>query len=209
MTVDLKSLGVNEYGLTEEDEKDFAVFNAAESEYSSKSDFSKAMLAFECFKKVFNLRAVEMRKGYYNYTYLKDGNELKTWVPDSRKEFISSVKALLSILAPELNRNDVYTKRIDDLQKSEAKIWTQFAYKELVKDTETGGYKPTGVEFMPEPDTIVILKQGDKYNSSSGGWDLKIEHYWNALVQVYDNIFSVLNFLINDNNYFKGRTRVG
>ena len=61
----------DEYGLTAAEEAEYEKMENMASEYATKSDFSKAVLAFECFKKVFFLRAVEMRKGYYNYTYLK------------------------------------------------------------------------------------------------------------------------------------------
>lgn len=210
MTIDIESLELDEWGLTEEEQKEFNELENVDAEYSSKSDFSKADLAFECFKKVFFLRAVEMRKGYYNYTYLKDGNELKTWVPDSRKEYISSVKALKLILSPELQNDPEINKKIAALLNLEEKIWEKFAYNELAINHETGNYEETNVVFMPEPDTSVVIKQGeDKYVEVEGAWALKIEHYWNALVEVYDNIFSQLNLLIHKNNYFKGKTLVG
>jgi len=47
-----------------------------------------------------------MKKGYYNTTVSNDGNEIKTWIPDSRKEFISSVNALKLFLAPEIYRSE-------------------------------------------------------------------------------------------------------
>ncbi|GEM_PF-6840947 len=198
----------DEYGLTAAEEAEYEKMENMASEYATKSDFSKAVLAFECFKKVFFLRAVEMRKGYYNYTYLKDGNELKTWMPDSRKEFVSGVKALLSILAPELNNTPKFAIAVAVEQKKLEDIWNNFAYKEVIKDDE-GIYKKSGIEFIPEPDTSVLVKVNGVYQDEIGAWDLKIEHYWNTLVDIYDDIFKQLNLLIHAGNYFKGKIIIG
>jgi len=204
----------NELGFTDEEYKEFQEIQKMGvnfSEYSSKSDFSKGELALECFKKVFTLRSKEMKKGYYNYTYLPDGNELKSWIPDSRKEYISSVMALRTILAPEIAENaQTFGKQIILIDKEIGLIWDKFCYEELIKDVETGDLKKTGVKFIPDQDTSVWV-QDDKgnYHYVEGGWNLKIEHYWNSLIPLYDRLFEQLNLIVHKNNYFKGKTIIG
>ncbi len=72
-----------------------------EAEYSSKSDFSKAEVVKQQVMRCDECRSKEMKAGYFNYT--SDGK--KIYVPDSRKEWISAVKALRRLMEPECRKN--------------------------------------------------------------------------------------------------------
>jgi hypothetical protein len=206
--VDIDEQTLDDYGLTQEEIDEFEQMQGLEGEYSKKSDFSKALLAFNCTDLVFKARAKEMKKGYFNYKYLPDGNELKIWVPDTRREYVSAVKALNILLTPELMNYTELAKKIAELKKEEDAIWKLFSYKELYIDNDNN-VRETGVVFMPENDTELIVKNDKGYVKGIGAWDLKIEHYWNKLVEIYDAIFEQLSILMHSCNYFKGKIRVG
>jgi len=208
MSIEIDQAQLDDYGLTREELDEFQQTQGLEAEYSKKSDFSKAMLAMECMKLTFIARAKEMRKGYYNFKYLPDGNELKIWIPDSRKEYVSAVKGLYIILSPELLGQPELLTKIQAIRKKESSVWKHFAYEEMNIDND-GIIRKTGVVFMPEADTEVLIENKDSYSRVTGAWDLKIEHYWNSMVELYDEIFEQLSILIHTLNYFKGKIRLG
>ena len=74
----------------------------AGAEYSPKSEFSKPKVCEDATRKCIELRAKEMRKGYFNTTFSKEGLPQKTWIEDSRKAYCSSVIALLRLMSPEV-----------------------------------------------------------------------------------------------------------
>ncbi|NCD05873.1 MAG: hypothetical protein EOL97_07115 [Spirochaetia bacterium] len=206
--VEIDDNELDDWGLTAEEIEEFEAMQGMEGEYSKKSDFSKALLSMTCTQKVFDLRAREMKKGYYNYKYLPDGNELKMWVPDTRKEYISSVKALNILLVPEVSNYKDNAMKIAELKKQEDAIYKVFAYDEIYLDSN-GDAVRTGVSFMPENDTELLIDTGNGYVKNVGAWDLKLEHYWNKLVDIYDQIFEQLSIVMHSCNYFKGKIRVG
>lgn len=209
MTVEISDSELGQYGLTKAELEEFESMQGLEAEYSKKSDFSKAYLAYECTKMVFTARAKEMKKGYFNFKYLPDGNELKMWVPDTRREYVSAVKALLILLTPELMNYKDLAKQVAELKLKEKAAFDLFAYREKYFNADNQ-VEETKITFMPEADTEVIIETGkNQYKKILGAWDLKVEHYWNTLVNIYDEIFEQLSVLMHSNNYFKGKIRVG
>lgn len=185
-------------------------------EYSPKSDFSKALKVSEAFTKIVEVRAKEMRPGYYNITMDKNGMTQKTWIPDARVVFIGAVESLKNILAPEILRDSNYREDIKAINERIEKLKGTYLYEELVldykkdedKDSWVAYYKKTGFKIMPEiGDVVVVPTQNTSgqitYGPSNGGWDRKINIYRNLLVECYDDIFAELNKLIDRLNYFK------
>lgn len=183
-------------------------------EYSPKSDFSKAEMVKVGVQKCMELRAQEMKYGFWNTKLTKDGYPIKEWKPDTRKEFISAVDALRSLLGPEVDRDEVYKKFEQKVKEQAKKIWDDYAYEEMdlvIKEslTHEGGipvYKKTGKKYMPDVGGFVIIPESSFSNSATSGkglWDEKVNAYWNGLLTLYDQIFGELNKLIDRNNYFK------
>ena len=183
-----------------EEEEDNVI--GGEAEYSPKSDFSKAKLAEEAVRKCFDLRAKEMRSGYYNTKTDKLGNENEEWIGDSRIAFIAGVNGLKCLLAPEIARDATTKKAMENYEGEMGKLFEKWKYevvKKVINEDKTGwNYKKTDYSFMPEHDAVV--------NNCKGFWNNHINAYWEGMLVVYDKIFSELNNLCARGNYFKPRT---
>lgn len=182
-------------------------------EYSPKSDFSKARQVDAAVTKVIELRAKEMRAGYWNME-IKNGFQIKQWVPDSRKAFISSVSALRALMSPELARDEKYKSADDKLIESLKELKDLFSYEEkelyMKQDNKTMGgiptWKNTGIKYVPEIGATVTIPnemQPGLANTIAGGWDDKTNAYWDSLVEIYDSYFAQMNHVIDRLNYFK------
>ena len=204
--------------LTEWDDPDDEIIEES-PEYSPKSDFSKAKQVDAAVTKVIELRAKEMKAGYWNLE-IKHGFPIKQWIPDSRKAFISAINALRGLLAPELGRDVKYLEKQLELTKRMNKLHETFAYteKQLImrEDNKTMGgvpiWKSTGVTYMPEIGATVTVQndlQPQMANQIAGGWDDKVNAYWDSLVLIYDQLFAEMNHVIDRLNYFKQKITYG
>jgi len=182
-------------------------------EYSSKSDFSKALIVADTMKRVLECRAKEMKKGYYNTTVSNDGNEIKTWIPDSRKEFISSVVALKLFLTPEIYRSKRATEYIEGFGKEVEEVFEKFCYHEVHYDEKEYKLKETGNKFIPTIDSFIPFiywEKGVKVKSEKKGvWNDKVQQYWDGMLSLYDKLFEELSCLLDSINYFKSQVRYG
>jgi hypothetical protein len=182
-------------------------------EYSSKSDFSKALIVADTMKRVLECRAKEMKKGYYNTTVSNDGNEIKTWIPDSRKEFISSVIALKLFLTPEIYRNERVKKYVEEFEESKKSVFEKFCYNELKLDEKEYKLKKTGNKFIPTIDSCIPFIYWDKgikvKSEKKGVWNDKVQQYWDGMLSLYDKLFEELSCLLDSINYFKSQVRYG
>jgi len=178
------------------------------AEYSPKSDFSKAEVVKTQVLRCNDLRSKEMKEGYFNHD--KIGN--KVYVADSRKEWVSSVRALRLLLVPEIIRNDAINKQVQKLMKEEEGFANTFGVHP--HKVENGNVivledQPKYIPSLDEPFPIkvvpasVIDSKGDNIQNMEGIHNYKFHGYWDALVDLYDQIFGQLNYLIDQCNYFK------
>lgn len=204
--------------LTEWDEPGDEIIDES-PEYSPKSEFSKAKQVDAAVSKVIEARAKEMKSGYWNLE-IKNGFPIKQWIPDSRKAFVSSVIALRSLLSPEIMRDEKFKDVEKKLDEEKSNLFEQYCYKEkkieVKYDGKTMGgvpvYVDAGIKIMPEIGATVILQnqlQNRIAQPIPGGWDDKVNAYWDALVYVYDKMFSELNHVIDRLNYFKQSINYG
>ena len=179
--------------IIEEDNEDVL----EEAEYGSKSDFSKGEVVRIQVKKCTDIRSKEMKNSYFNYD--KFGN--KVYIPDSRREWVSAVKALKIILSPEIERSTDCKKKLKQLEILEKGLFEKWAIKE------------NGIKFIPELDQTVELNfrqhrgymQADNVGKTlvHGIYNENFHGYWNEMVEIYDMLFGELNILIDINSYFK------
>lgn len=189
----------------------------AEAEYSSKSDFSKAAVVREQISLCNKIRSKEMKSGYFNYT--EEGK--KIYVPDSRKEWVSSVKALLKLLAPEIRHKNAkeVKKKVEGILKQEKDLFEKYSYTPCRKvyDKEKGVvWKKIkhAQPYIPEIDEAIFSddpksRESIRMKKIMGLWNDKVNLYWNGLVDIYDNLFAELNVLIDQKNYFKQKISYG
>jgi len=178
---------------------------------SSKVEFSKPLLVMESLRICIRNRSKEMKKGYTNMKVDKFGNSCREIIPDARKEFISSVKALMGLLSPEIEADKQFPN--EDLENNLNKIYDKYAYTQISFKTEKDNlgnikknyfYDSTLPKFMPESGSNVeiIDRKGNIINSN---WDSMSESYVDECVDIYDNVFAELNKLISRLGYFKKR----
>ncbi len=191
----------------EDDENDEIVDGSPE--YSRKSDFNKPKLVEEAFRKCLELRAKEMTAGYTNTTSSNDGTILRQRVEDTRQAFCNSVKALRSLLFPEIRRNDKVKKKLVSLNNKEKKLLEKYSYR-IPIDPESSSdlkIKFSKDSFLPQNDDVL---KSYNYSYSSKGltlekgfWNTCVNAYWNLLVKYRDRMLEQLSLLVDEANYFK------
>lgn len=180
------------------------------AEYSPKSEFSKPRVVEDATRKCFELRAKEMKKGYFNTRFTKEGLPLKVWIEDSRKAYCSAVIGLKHLLTPEILADEKY-KHIK-LGK------LLFKYSCYMYDKKVIGKKITyvrnGKYYMPDMDEAVYVRTifpdgNERLNRTEGIWNSKVNAYWDGMVKKCDLIFDELMRVIHRLNYFKQSIRMG
>ncbi len=206
------------------------------AEYSPKSEFSKPKIVFDASERCMQLRAKEMKKGYFNTTIHKDGLPTKTWVEDSRKCFCSAVAALASLLIPEILEDEGYSDKakeakknkkewvnpIDKIKKQMQECFKKYAYYVLEPEKIKGEvgertrfkYIKSDKYFMPDIDVVIKVKKifpsgEEQLIDSMGEWNKYVSAYWDEMVVLNDNLFEELIRIIHRLNYFKQQIRYG
>jgi hypothetical protein len=183
-----------------------------ESEYSKKTEFSKAGIASVHVSNILQLRSEDMRPGYTTWVPDKSGTLRPQIIPDVRKKFVGAVEALLNFLTPELDvQKSSLSKTYEQKKKA---LFKRFCYAERKGKTwnpKTGlfDWETTGEEFIPQKGAIVLMEEKEHpysmdYLEIPGGWDMKIDAYWDKMVEIADELFCELNNIIHKLEYFKG-----
>ena len=173
--------------------------------YNLKSAFVKGEVAREHVTKCLISRSVEMKASYFNSSISNSGEEVKTYIPDSRKAFISSIKALKILLYPEILEEEGVKSEIGKIEEKEKYLFNKFCYEEkILSDNKL---IITGNKFIPETDASLIVKTIDRdgvLNNDylKGAWNDKISLYWEKMIDIYDDLFSTLIKLIHKKDYF-------
>ena len=201
------------------------------AEYSPKSEFSKPKIVFDASERCMQLRAKEMKKGYFNTTVSKEGLPIRVWIEDSRKSYCSAVAALCSLLIPEILEDDAFEKKekeaeekneewknpITEIKKAIVECFKKYAYYVLEGKKDKDGkliFKKTDTYFMPEVDALVNIRKifpdhSEELIESSGYWNKYIDAYWNEMVVLNDKLFEELIRIIHRTNYFKSKGGFG
>jgi len=179
-----------------------------ESEYSQKTDFSKGEIVRAQVARCCEIRSKELREGYFNFDKL--GN--KVYIPDTRREWVSAVKALRNILSPEIARSKDYQQKEALFFKEEKRIFDKWSiYPEVIDE----GYvteDTTEERYVPELDEISPVRiavnrfYADpqvRFEAVTGKHNRCFHGYWRGLAALYDLWFAELNILIDQCNYFK------
>lgn len=180
------------------------------AEYSAKSEFSKPRICERAINLCLDSRGSEMKAGYYNTKIDKNGDAQKVWIPDSRKVFIGKVIGLKCLMNPEIKESKKVKEKIKELDDKIKEVFDKYYYEEV--SLKKNGLKrlewiKTGNKIIPEIDDPVVIVTNprfpDRASFQKGGWNLKVNSYWNELVVSYDKIFCLLNDLAHELNYFK------
>jgi len=204
-------------------EEDFKFANTEDSNITpgyggyGKSGFDKASQVDEAVRDCRNKRAKEMVSGYETTKVDKFGNVLKVVVPDARKEYISSVKALKCILAPEIRneKSQGYAEAEEEIEKLKEKSFNKYAYQPYIAYKNPEGTKRLAIDTkepktMPSIGSSVILPvspTSSMVERVEGGWDARSSQYVDELIEIYDKLFEELNCLIERTGYFKKKPK--
>jgi len=97
--------------------------------FSSNKDeqFSHSTLVMSAMKKCLEAGCKEMKTGWFNVKQDRQGNTIKTYVDDSRKNFIESIKTCCMIMAADLDEEaeeyiDGCFEDIEEKKKELAKL---------------------------------------------------------------------------------------
>lgn len=178
-----------------------------DADYSQKTDFSKGEVVRLQVNKCNEVRSKEMRESYFNYD--KFGN--RVYIPDARREFISAVKALKNLLAPEIQRSEKFQAREKEIKAEELKIFNKWAIFPMDVSDRKIVVLAKEKRFIPEldqafPQLCLRKEHGMTISSTTyvhGVYNNNFHCYWNEIVDVYDNLFAELNILVDENDYFK------
>lgn len=176
------------------------------AEYSSKSEFSKPAVCQSAVTRCAELRSKEMIPGFFNYS-TSEGKLVRTWISDPRKNYIGSIKALISLLTPEILLNKDIEDEMATFEEREEKLFEDYAYEDydenIDKDQKTF-WKKNEIKYLPDIDAMVIIKTPRGLaEERKGGWNKKTNLYWQEMVKLHDEIFATLNKLVDNLNYFK------
>ena len=207
------------FNLMAEDESSWIDEGA---EYSPKSEFSKPSVVEDATRKCFELRSKEMKKGYFNTKFTKEGMPLKVWIEDSRKAYCSSVIALKHLLMPEILADKITNKKGKKKRTPVYKdiklgtILKKYSYFILEKKEINGKtrYIKTDRYYMPEMDESIFIRKifpddNEELLKINGRWNPYVNAYWDHMVKKCDLMFSELMRVIHRLNYFKQSLRMG
>lgn len=179
-------------------------------EYSRGAEFNKPALVDSAFRKIQESRGQEMREGYFNILELPNGSIKKVYIPDTRQEFVNSVKYAISLLTPEIESTKEIKESISKLLKEESELLKKYSVKKLISDGN--GIVESEETYLPSIDEDVPIKvligksNGTNRMSISfkrGYYNFNVRMYWNGMVTIYDKMFTELNKLVALKDYYK------
>lgn len=172
------------------------------ADYSPKAEYKQAINAMEAMKSCREFRATEMKQGFWNTKLDKQGNAIRIWQPDQRKMFINSVIAFENLLSAECQADSIYNEfRYGEksIQKKIDELFNKYAYTIFEYDSKTTGWKKTDTKFIPQIDEELMmpsLQNSNVLSNVRGGWNYKINMYYEELVLLYDKILKELRNVI-------------
>lgn len=183
--------------------------------FSSKEGLSKDDIVMEAWRDCRIKRAVEMRKGFYNTKFDKQGNAFKIWIPDTREIYINSVKAFEITLQGDID--DEYKLEKEKLCQEEEKAFKKYGWrifkvtKEKIPNSLYDIYKKqyTGETVMPEAEEGTVYDINSDGKQFSIDWRNQYHQYMQSLVLIYDKIFKEIVILLKRLKYFKKKQKFG
>jgi len=153
-------------------------------------EFSHSMLVMSAMKKCLEAGTKEMREGWYNERTDRQGNQIRTYIEDTRKAFIESVRSLKMIMAGDLDKDSkrlikIYLLNINKKQKELIEygneVWDKLTPNEKLI------YAKTGQRHFTKMITNPLLKQ----------------HFVDYELKQWRNVFAELSRLTKRLDYFK------
>lgn len=204
----------------EDDEDSNDDWISSGADYSPKAEFKMAILAMEAVRVCLQARAKEMKQGFWNNKIDKSGNAVRVWVEDQRRMFINSVIALENLMSAECLNDERYKefrvgnkeKNIEGVDWEIQEIYKKYAYTIFEFNPSNSGWTRTNKMFMPQIDEELLMPSPQNPKlliNVQGGWNFKVNAYYDELVPIYDKIFKELRNVIFRLKDFKKKMVIG
>lgn len=99
-----------------EDNDSIEIIDTENYRESKDQQFSHQSLVMKAMNRCIETGTKEMRPGYYNEKRDKSGNSVLVYNPDTRKEFIESVKTAMMIMSCDIDED--YIKAVKEIQSN-------------------------------------------------------------------------------------------
>jgi len=184
--------------------------------FTSKEGVSKRDLVMEALRDCRQKRAQEMKRGYFNTKFDKQGNTWKVWIPDTREEYINSIRALSILLTGDFDSDYKTKKKVIEEKGNEAFKkygWKIFKTKRVPQKDVYQGFsyqkEYTGEIIMPTAEEDDMIDIDSKGKSKKVSWKANEERYMQTLVLIYDELFSEIVLLLERRKYLQRKRKFG
>ena len=172
------------------DNSDFEIGSVENFGGAKDQEFSHSSLVMSAMKKCLEAGVKEMREGWYNERTDRQGNQIKTYIEDTRKAFIESVRSLKMIMAGDLDKTAV-----NKLNKYLGRIKT--------KEKELIAYDNSVWEKLTQHEKINYSRVGQRHFSKTLSNNILKKHFIEYELIQWRNIFAELSRLTKRLDYFK------
>jgi len=160
------------------------------------NSFSHSILVMVAMRKVLDTGSKEMRSGWFNEKFDKKGGVIKTYIEDTRKAFIESVKTCEMIMACDLDKQGEDKLKGIKLSLNE--------YLSELKKLNTNSW-----DTLPDYKKLEYQKDGVKHIKGFLTSPLLKEEYIKYEIDMYREIFSELNRLTRRLDFYREETFEG
>jgi len=161
--------------MENKEEIDFEIGDVENFSSNKDQQFSHSSLVMMAMKKSLEAGNREMKAGWFNSRTDNQGNVIKTYVDDTRKNFIESVRSCLMIMACDLDSeaeqyideclNNIEIRK-NVLTKLEDESWNKLTPESRIKNVRTLGiYHVKGVLTHPSLKEELVWFEIDMYRS--------------------------------------------
>jgi len=157
-----------------------------------KNSFSHEFCVFKSYSKVQEVLAKEMREGFIETRYDRQGNTITIFNPDTRREAIEAVTTLKNVMCADIQDHPV-EENISEYLKIASEVYDD----ELKKQKSFyDSYKHSNKKKVEEYEPYIII--GTLYDKGPF-----YHNYLNRLVSIYRSIFEQLELCLATKQYFK------
>jgi len=176
--------------MADYDNSDFEIGSVENFGGVKDQEFSHSSLVMSSMRKCSEAGSKEMREGWFNERIDRQGNQIKTYIEDTRKAFIESVRSLKMIMAGD----------IDKLASAKLKLYF-YLIKE--KEKELIKYENNVWDKLTPNEKIIYIKSGQRHFTKMLSNKLLKEHFIEYELKQWRNIFAELSRLTKRLDYFK------
>lgn len=171
-------------------DEDFEIGSVENFGGQKDKEFSHSSLVMSAMRKCLDAGAKEMRDGWFNEKVDKNGFRTRTYVEDTRKSFIESVRSLKMIMACDLDK-----KAIEKIKKYLRRIKEK--EKEYIKEGNEAWERLSVFEKSQ------YLKSGQRHFSKIISHPMLKKYFIEYELEQWRNIFAELSRLTKRLDFFK------